>query len=54
MGIFDVTDNYIKQIKPNEFQAQNFDQYINGVKEHTQPLVSFIKDEDKVIYREQL
>ncbi len=54
MGIFDVTDNFIKQVKPNELNALNVDQYINGVKEHSQPIVSFTKDNKDVIYREQL
>ena len=54
MGIFDMTDNFMKKINPNEFEAQNVDQYINGVKEHTQPLVSFTKENKNVIYREQL
>lgn len=54
MGIFDMTDNFMKKINPNEFEAQNVDQYINGVKEHTQPLVSFTKENNDVIYREQL
>ena len=54
MDIFDLTDNYTKQVKSNEFTAQNVDQYINGVKEHTQPLVSFTKEKNDVIYREQL
>ena len=54
MGIFDTTDNFIKQIKPNEFNTQNLDQYINGVKEHTQPIVTFTNQGKDVIYREQL
>ena len=54
MDIFDLTDNFSKQVKPNEFTAQNVDQYINGVKEHTQPLVAFADEGKDVIYREQL
>ena len=54
MGILDITDNFTNKIQPNEFEAQNVDQYINGVKEHTQPLVSFTKENNNVIYREQL
>ena len=54
MGIFDMTDNFMKKINPNEFEAQKVDQYINGVKEHMQPLVSFTKENNDVIYREQL
>lgn len=54
MGILDMTDNYINNIKPNEFEAQNVDQYINGVKQHMQPIVTFANDGEDVIYREQL
>ena len=54
MGIFDMTDNFMKQIGSNEFEYQNVNQYINGVKEHSQPLVSFTKEKNDVIYREQL
>ena len=54
MDIFDLTDNFSKQLKSNEFTAQNVDQYINGVKEHTQPLVTFANEGKNVIYREQL
>lgn len=54
MGILDMTDNYMKNVKPDEFQPQNVDQYINGVKEHAQPIVSFTNDGKDVIYREQL
>lgn len=54
MGILDTTDNFTNEIKANEFQAQNVDQYINGVKQHTQPIVSFTNDGEDVIYREQL
>ena len=54
MGILDMTDNFSNQIKPNEFKAQNIDNYINGVKEHTQPIVTFTEEGKNVIYREQL
>ena len=54
MDIFDLTDNFTKQVKSNEFTAQNVDQYINGVKEHAQPLVAFADEGKDVIYREQL
>ena len=54
MGILDMTDNYINNIKPNEFEAQNVDQYIYGVKQHMQPIVTFTNDGEDVIYREQL
>ena len=49
-----MTDNFIKNVNSNQFEAQDVDQYINGVKEHTQPIVSFIKENNDVIYREQL
>lgn len=54
MGILDMTDNYINNIKPYELGAQNIDQYINGVKQHTQPIVTFANEGKDVIYREQL
>lgn len=54
MGIFDITDDFTKKIEVNKFEAQNVDQYINGVKEHTQPLVSFANNGENVIYREEL
>lgn len=54
MGILDMTDNFSNQIKANEFKAQNIDNYINGVKEHTQPIVTFTEEGKNVIYREQL
>ena len=54
MGILDMTDNFSNQIKPNEFKAQNIDSYTNGVKEHTQPIVTFTEEGKNVIYREQL
>ena len=34
MGILDMTDNFTNKIQPNEFEAQNVDQYINGVKQN--------------------
>ena len=54
MGIFDITDSFDKKLNNNELDIENLDQYINGVKEHTQPLVSFVNDNKDVIYREQL
>ena len=54
MGIFDITDSFDKKLNNNELDIENLDQYINGVKEHTQPLVSFVSDNKDVIYREQL
>ena len=54
MGILDITDNFTNKIQPNEFEAQNVDQYINGVKQHTQPIVTFANEGKDVIYREQL
>lgn len=54
MGIFDMTDNFIKPINQDEFIPENVDQYINGVKEHAQPLVAFANEGKEVIYREQL
>lgn len=54
MGIFDITDSFDKKLNNNELDIENLEQYINGVKEHTQPLVSFVNDNKDVIYREQL
>lgn len=54
MGILDMTDNFTNKIQSNEFEAQNVDQYINGVKQHTQPIVTFANEGKDVIYREQL
>lgn len=54
MGIFDVTDSFESQIKMEGFTPENVDQYISGVKDHTQPLVTFANQGKDVIYREQL
>ena len=54
MGILDFTDECANQIKPEGFTPENVDQYINGVKDHTQPLVTFANQGQDVIYREQL
>lgn len=54
MGIFDVTDSFEKQVKMEGFTPENIDQYISGVKDHTQPLVTFVNQGKDVIYREQL
>lgn len=54
MGIFDVTDSFESQIKMEGFTPENIDQYISGVKDHTQPLVTFANQGKDVIYREQL
>lgn len=54
MGIFDVTDSFESQIKMEGFTPENIDQYISGVKDHTQPLVTFVNQGKDVIYREQL
>ena len=54
MGIFDVTDSFESQIKMEGFTPENADQYISGVKDHTQPLVTFANQGKDVIYREQL
>ena len=53
MGILDINDNFTNRIN-NNFEAENIDQYINGVKEHEQPLVVFADKGNEVIYREQL
>lgn len=53
MGILDINDNFTNKIN-NNFEATNVDQYINGVKEHEQPLVVFANKGNDVIYREQL
>ncbi len=53
MGILDVNDTFTNKIN-NNFEAANVDQYINGVKEHEQPLVVFADKGANVIYREQL
>ena len=53
MGILDINDNFTKKIN-NDFEAANVDQYINGVKEHKQPLVVFADKGNDVIYREQV
>ncbi len=54
MGIFDMTDNFINKLNTNEFETENLDQYINGVKEHNQPLVMFANNGKDVIYREEI
>lgn len=54
MGIFDVTDSFEKQVKMDGFIPENVDQYNSGVKDHTQPLVTFANQGKDVIYREQL
>lgn len=54
MGIFDMTDNFINKLNTNEFETENLDQYINGVKEHNQPLVTFTNNGENVIYREEV
>ena len=54
MGIFDVTDSFESQIKMEGFTPENVDQYISGVKDHTQPLVTFANQGKDIIYREQL
>ena len=53
MGILDMNDTFTNKIN-NNFEAVNVDQYINGVKEHEQPLVVFANEGANVIYREQL
>ena len=53
MGILDINDNFTNKIN-NNFEVANVDQYINGVKEHEQPLVVFADKGANVIYREQL
>ena len=53
MGILDINDNFTKKIY-SDLEAANVDQYINGVKEHEQPLVIFADKGNDVIYREQL
>ena len=53
MGILDINDNFTKKIN-SDLEAANVDQYINGVKEHEQPLVVFADKGNDVIYREQL
>ena len=54
MGIFDINDNFTNKINFDNFTPENCDQYINGVKEHEQPLVAFTNNGENVIYREQL
>ena len=54
MGILDFTDEFANQIKLEGFTPENVDQYINGVKDHAQPLVTFANQGQDVIYREQL
>ena len=54
MGIFDMTDNFTNNLNTNKFETENLDRYINGVKEHNQPLVTFTNNGENVIYREQL
>lgn len=54
MGIFDMTDKFTNKLNINEFETQNVDQYVNGVKEHNQPIVTFTNNGENVIYREQL
>ena len=49
MGIFDMTDNFTNKLNTNEFETENLDQYINGVKEHNQPLVTFTNNGQNVI-----
>ena len=53
MGILDINDNFTNEIN-NNLEAESVDQYINGVKEHEQPLVVFADKGANVIYREQL
>ena len=53
MGILDINDNFTNKIN-NNFEVANLDQYVNGVKEHEQPLVVFTDEGKNVIYREQL
>lgn len=54
MGIFDMTDNFTNKLNANQFETENLDQYINGVKEHNQPLVTFYNNNQEIIYRETL
>ena len=54
MGIFDMTDNFTNKLNLNELKTENLDQYINGVKEHNQPLVMFTNNGKDVIYREEV
>ena len=49
MGIFDMTDNFTNKLNLNEFETENLDQYIKGVKEHNQPLVMFANNGKDVI-----
>lgn len=52
MGIFDVTDGFCKDIKPQEYELK--DQYQNGLKQHTQDIVTFTNNGENIIYREQM
>lgn len=54
MGIFDMTDNFTDKLNTNNFETENLDQYINGVKEHEQPIVTFTNNGKNVIYREEM
>lgn len=54
MGIFDMTDNFTNKLNVNNYDMENIDRYINGIKEHNQPIVTFTNNGENVIYREQL
>ena len=54
MGILDMNDKFTNKINFDNLTPENFDQYINGVKQHEQPLVTFDNKGKNVIYREQL
>ena len=54
MGIFDMTDDFINKLNVNDYDIENIDRCINGVKEHNQPLVTFTNNGQNIIYREQL
>ena len=54
MGILDMNDNFTNQLNFNNCNIDSVDQYINGVKQHEQPLVTFANEGQNVIYREQL
>ena len=54
MFIFDLTDNFTDNVKTNEFNSEDTNNYIYGGKQHEQPIVTFIDNGQKVIYREEL
>ena len=54
MGILDMNDDFTNGLNFNNFEIDSVDQYINGIKQHEQPLVTVANEGKNVIYREQL